>query len=132
MADRHFSRDAGRLTHRLCTLQPARSLLFRVTLWASICVPCAAAGAAAHILWQAHRAGLPPQPCTSLSVDDNTTQTELSRARLALQQEQAARAAVQKAADGAAAEAARLDAELKFLRGQDKGPPSAAAEKTRR
>ena len=48
---------------------------------------------------------------------------KLTRARLALAQESAARAAVQKAADGAAAEVTRINAELQFLRGHSRGLP---------
>lgn len=75
---------------------------------------------------------MPQEQCTPAPIDEATRQTELIRARLALAQESAARAAVQKAADGAAAEVARLSAELQFLRGQGKGRPAATAEAPRR
>ncbi|WP_341272033.1 hypothetical protein [Paraburkholderia ginsengiterrae] len=54
-------------------------------------------------------------------VDESAQQKELIRARLALAQESAARAVVQKTADSAAADVARLNAEVQFLRGQSKG-----------
>ena len=49
-----------------------------------------------------------------------------------LAQETAARNAVQNAADSAATEVARLNAELQLLRGQSKGRTSASAETARR
>jgi hypothetical protein len=49
-----------------------------------------------------------------------------------LAQESAARAAVQKTADSAAADVARLGNELQFLRGQSKTTPRAQAAATRR
>jgi hypothetical protein len=63
---------------------------------------------------------MPPARCAPASVDEGQQQTELARARLALAQESAARAAVQKSADSAAADVARLNVELQFLRGQSK------------
>ncbi|MFM0172505.1 hypothetical protein [Paraburkholderia sediminicola] len=132
MVDRRFPRDAGSLTHRAYTLRPARSLAFRVTVWAVVSVLCACAGAAALTAWQVRRAGMPREQCIPAPVDETAKQTELTRARLALAQESAARAAVQKAADGAAAEVARLNAELQFLRGQSKGRTPAPAGAPRR
>ncbi|RKE39770.1 hypothetical protein B0G76_6219 [Paraburkholderia sp. BL23I1N1] len=120
MAERRFSRDAGSLTHRAYVLQPARSLVLRVTLWVLACALSAAGGAAAIATWHAQRAGTPADQCNAAPVDEEREQTELARTRLALAQESAARAAVQKTADGAAADVARLNAELQFLRGQSK------------
>ncbi|ANB75346.1 hypothetical protein AYM40_23475 [Paraburkholderia phytofirmans OLGA172] len=117
---RRFSRDAGSLTHRAYTVQPARPLVLRVTIWVLVCALCAAGGAAAVLAWHAQRADTPADQCNAARVDEGSEQTELARTRLALAQESAARAAVQKTADGAAADAARLNAELQFLRGQSK------------
>ncbi|RKR38129.1 hypothetical protein [Paraburkholderia sp. BL17N1] len=132
MVKRHSPRDARSLTHRAYTLRPTRSVVFRMTVWAVVCVLCACAGAAALTAWHARRAGMPPEQCTPAPVDEATKQTELARTRLALEQETAARAAVQKAADSAAAEVARLSAELQFLRGQSKrrSPATTAAPRS--
>jgi hypothetical protein len=81
-------------------------------------------GAAALAGWDAHRAGMPPGRCAPEPIDEGQQQTELARARLALAQESAARAAVQKSADSAAADVARLNVELQFLRGQSKTQPA--------
>jgi hypothetical protein len=130
MVERRFTRDAGSLSHRAYTLRPARSLVFRVTVWAVVCVLCACTGAAALSAWHTRRAAMPRERCAAAPVDEATKQNELTRARLALAQESAARAAVQKAADRATAEVARLNAELQFLRVQSKGrPPASAADR---
>jgi len=84
-------------------------------------VLCAGAGAALVTAWQAKRAGMPPAQCTVAPVDEDAQQKALIRARLALAEESAARAVVQKTADDAAAEVARLNAQLQFLRGQNRG-----------
>lgn len=128
MADRRFTRDAGRLAQRAYTLRPARSLGLRMAVWVVVGMLCACAGAAGFALWQAKRAGVPLAPCGALSVDEPARQAELTRARLALSEQSAARAAVQKTADGAMAEVARLNAELQFLRSQSKGRPTAQSE----
>jgi hypothetical protein len=120
MVERRFSRDAGSLTHRAYTLQPARPLALRVILWALVCALGVAGGAAAALAWHAQRAGTPADQCSAAPAYEGSEQTELARTRLALAQESAARAAVQKTADGAAADVARLNAELQFLRGQGK------------
>ena len=120
MVERRFSRHAGSLTHRAHTLQPTRPLVLRVALWWLVCALSAAGDAASVVAWQAQRAGTPAEQCNAAPVDVDSEQTELARARLALAQESAARAAVQQTADGAAADVARLNAELQFLRGQSK------------
>ncbi|CAE6800212.1 hypothetical protein [Paraburkholderia haematera] len=125
MVERRFSRDAGSLAHRAYTLQPARPLVLRVILWVLVCALGAAGGAVAVAAWHAQRAGTPADQCHAAPVDEDHEQTELARTRLALAQELAARAAVQKTADGAAADVARLNAELQFLRGQSKAKPPA-------
>ena len=127
MAERRFSRDAGSLTHRAYTLQPTRPLGLRVAMWAIVCVLSAAGGAASVAAWHAQRAATPAEQCNAAPDDADSEQAELARARLALAQESAARAAVQKTADGAAADVARLNAELQFLRGQSKTKPPAQA-----
>ncbi|ASW02823.1 hypothetical protein CJU94_32845 [Paraburkholderia aromaticivorans] len=128
MANRHFPREGGRLTHRAYTLRPARSLGFRVVVWAVACALCVCAGAAGFAVWHARRAGTPLVACSAAPVEEGEQQIQLTRARLALAEESAARAAVQKTADSAAAEVARLDAELQFLRGQSKGGSAARTE----
>ncbi|KAE8759602.1 MULTISPECIES: hypothetical protein [Paraburkholderia] len=132
MVERRFSRDAGSLTHRAYTLQPTRPLVLRVALWGLVCALSAAGGAASVVVWQAQRAGTPAEQCNAAPVDVDSEQTELARARLALAQESAARAAVQKTADAAAADVARLNAELQFLRGQSKTKPPAQTGAPRR
>jgi hypothetical protein len=117
MAERHATRDATALTHREYTLRPARPLGYRVIAWAIVCLLSAGAGVAALTAWRLHL-GDAPLPCVAAPVDENAKQTELARTKLALAQESAARAAVQKTADTASAEVARLNAELQFLRGQ--------------
>ena len=80
------------------------------------CMACLALGAAAAIGYvQQHR--LLPTPCLSEPSNDGV-RLELTRTRLALEQEAAARAAVQQNADASAAEARRLSEELRFLRSQ--------------
>jgi hypothetical protein len=121
---RRLASVADALSGRAYTLQPARPLALRVAMWAGACVFSGALGAAALAAWDAQRAGLPPSRCTPEPADEGRQQTELARARLALAQESAARAAVQKSADSAAADVARLNVELQFLRGQSKTRPA--------
>ncbi|WP_027801911.1 hypothetical protein [Paraburkholderia dilworthii] len=123
MADRILSRDAVGLTRRAYTLVPVRSLRSRIAAWVLVCALSALAGAAAVVVGEARRAGLPLAQCLPAPVDKSAEQNELARARLALAQESAARAAVQKTANSAAAEVARLNDELQFLRGQSKTAP---------
>jgi hypothetical protein len=132
MVERRFSRDAGSLTRRAYTLQPTRPLVLRVTAWLLVCALSAAGGAAAVVAWYAQRPGIRADRCNAAPVDEGREQTELARTRLALAQESAARAAVQKTADGAAADVARLSAEVQFLRGQSKTKPPAQTEAARR
>ncbi|MFM0200882.1 hypothetical protein PQR53_13530 [Paraburkholderia fungorum] len=126
MVERRFPRDAGSLSQRVYTLQPARPLVARVIQWAVVCALGAAGGTAATVAWHAQRSGTAVDQCNAAPVDEGSEQTELARTRLALAQESAARAAVQKTADGAAADVARLNAELQFLRGQSKTKPPAS------
>lgn len=126
MADRRNCRNAGRLSRRAYTLQPARPFGLRLTIWATVCLLSAAAGGAVVTAWYAQGTRQADEACTPTAVDDDSKQTDLARARLALAEESAARAAVQKSADSAAAEVARLGSELQFLRGQSKGRAPAA------
>jgi hypothetical protein len=121
MAERQGRRTADTLSRAVFTLERARPPLFRVMVRAVVCVFCAVAGAVGMTAWHAHRANLPPEPCIAPPVDQTRQQTELARARLALAEESAARAAVQTSADHAIAEVARLSDELRFLRGQSGG-----------
>lgn len=118
MAEHRDRRLAGHLSQGSFTLEPTRPLLLRVMGRALVCAFCAVAGAAGITVWHAQHGGLQPDQCSAAPVDDNLQQTELARTRLALAEESAARAAVQVSADQAAAEAARLTGELRFLRGQ--------------
>jgi predicted phosphoribosyltransferase len=126
VVERRFFRARSNLAHRAYTLRPTRPLGVRVILWVLVCALGAAGGAAASVAWQALRAGTPADPCKVTPVAEGSDQAQLARTRLALAQESAARAAVQIAADSAAAEVARLSTELQFLRGQSKPKPPAA------
>jgi hypothetical protein len=126
MVERRFPRDAGSLSHRAYTLQPARPLALRVIQWVVVCALGAAGGAVAVTAWHAQRSVTAADQCNAAPADEGSEPTELARTRLALAQESAARAAVQKTADGAAAEVARMNAELQFLRGQSKTRPPAS------
>ncbi|MFM0141810.1 hypothetical protein [Paraburkholderia sp. RL18-085-BIA-A] len=123
--DRRVGRIARALSRRDYTLQPARPLAWRIALWGVACLLSAVLGAAALTGWHASRGGAAAEACSAESIDEGSQQTELARARLALAEESAARAAVQKAADSAAAEVARLSAELLFLRVQSNAKPDA-------
>jgi hypothetical protein len=113
MADSHSSRNtirpATHLTTRVYVLRPKRSLVAQSALAALVAmfVVTLGAGVAAITLWHAHRGGVSVQ-CETAPVDEDAQQNELARTRLALAQETAARMAVQKTADNASAEAARL------------------------
>ena len=118
MTNRFFYRDACALTRRAYALAPVRRLRVRVAVWALVGSLSALGGAAAVLIGEAWRAGLPLAQCLPVPVDKSAEQAELARVRFALAEEAAARAAVQKTADSAAAEVARLNDELQFLRGQ--------------
>jgi len=118
MADPIPSRRADALTRRAYALAPARSARFRIAVWALVCTLSALAGGAGVVIGETRGSGRPLTQCPPASDDQRAEQIELARARLALAQESAARAAVQKTADNAAADVARLNEELQFLRGQ--------------
>lgn len=104
-----------------------------MAVWAIVCGLSALAGAAAVVVGEARRTGIPQtQQCLPAPVDKSAGQTELARSRLALEQESAARMAVQKTADSAAADVTRLNTELQFLRGQSKAAPHAQTPTPRR
>ncbi|NLP59569.1 hypothetical protein [Paraburkholderia sacchari] len=114
MADARGSarqRRPHRDTQREFELQPVRSRAWRwgVALAWTAAAASAGAGLAAWVL-HAGDAGQCP------AVAPDVLQTRLSNAELALEQERAARSALQKAADAAQAETTKLQAELVFLR----------------
>jgi hypothetical protein len=121
MAERHARRLSDRLSRRDYTLEPARPRLFRAMVLALVCMLGAVAGAVVVPAWQARHAGAARAQCTAAPIDENQQAKDLARARLALAEESAARAAVQTTADHNAAELARLTGELQFLRGQSRG-----------
>ncbi|MFP3562114.1 hypothetical protein SB861_67675, partial [Paraburkholderia sp. SIMBA_049] len=69
--------------------------------------------------------------CHAAPVPPDVVQAELERTRLALAQETAARGAVQKTADSAAAEVARLTSQLQFLQGRGKTKAASATASSR-
>jgi hypothetical protein len=125
MAERRARRISDRLSQRVYTLEPARPRLSRAIALALVCMLSAVAGAAAVTAWQARHAGVPRVECKAAPIDESQQATDLARARLALAEESAARAAVQTTADRNAAELARLTGELQFLRGQSRGAAAA-------
>ncbi|MEX3934859.1 hypothetical protein AB4Y32_24230 [Paraburkholderia phymatum] len=128
MADRIGSllplrRPRGRgITQRAYVLQPVRSRAAQIatrTLACIACIACVAAGGAAVRGYDMHIAATHAScatPTTPASRDD--MQDALTRAQLALKQEAASRAAVQKSADALAVEVGRLKAQVLFLQGQ--------------
>lgn len=117
----HTSRVTMSLSRHGYTLRPTRPLAWRMAVWAVVCMLSACAGAFALKAWQMGQARGPHEPCDRCAVasaDAGSRQAEVLRLRLALAEESAARGAVQKTADSAAAEVARLGAELAFLREQ--------------
>lgn len=118
MADRSY----GHFTQQAYTLQPRRSRVAGFGQWVLSCAVCLALGAAAAIGYA--RAPVLPSATTACAAapEDDKAEQELTRTRLALQQEVAARGAVQEAADASAAEVRRLNEELRFLRSQGQPP----------
>jgi len=116
MVDWIRDRIALQLATRAHAPQPVRSALLRLLATAMLCLACLAGGAAIAT-WHAQRraaAALPPaRPPAEAKL-----QAELTRAQLALAQSEAARQALQAAADTAVVETARLDTEVRFLRSQ--------------
>ncbi|QBR00117.1 hypothetical protein [Paraburkholderia pallida] len=117
MADLRRSARQRRDAQRAFELQPVRSRAWRwgvALAWTAVAA-AAGAGLTAWALY-ADEGGRCPVVAPDL------LQTRLSNAELALEQERAARSALQKAADAAQAEAAKLQAELVFLRGHGARP----------
>jgi hypothetical protein len=117
MADtRRFARVRSD-AQRAFELRPVRSRAWRwsVALAWTAAASAAGAGLAAWV-FHAGDAGRCPV------VEPDLLQTRLTNAELALEQERASRSALQKAADAAQAEAAKLQAELVFLRGHGPRP----------
>jgi uncharacterized protein (DUF58 family) len=113
MAERRgFARVSPDAT-RAYTLQPVRSRFARLSVALAWTAAAAASGAGAA-LW----AFGPKVPAHCPDSSPEALHTELAEARLALEQERAARVALQKSADSAQAEVAKLNAELLFLRHQ--------------
>ena len=119
MVDRSF----GHLTQNTYAPQARRSRIAAFGRWVMACAACLALGAAAAIAYTEQHQRLPCAPCAAAPSADDGVRLELTRTRLALEQEAAARAAVQQTADASAAEARRLSEELRFLRGQVQQPP---------
>ncbi|HEY1999793.1 hypothetical protein [Paraburkholderia sp.] len=117
MVDLRMARDAASLARRAYALQPVRSRTVRAAIWVTVCACSVGAGAGA-MYWYAHRVEAETSACVQEPVSPDSAQAELERTRLALAQEAAARVAVQKAANAAAAEVSRLNTELLFLRAQ--------------
>jgi hypothetical protein len=118
MVDLRSARDAGTLTQRAYTLQPVRSRVACVAIWAGV-LACGVAVGAAAMRWCDSRHATVPAACASVPVSPDAVRAELERTRLALAQESTARSSVQKTADASAAEVSRLNTDLLFLRGQE-------------
>jgi hypothetical protein len=117
-------RQRGRaVTQRAYALQPVRSRVARVALWALVAIACAAAGATA-MRGYAMRGALVDASCAGnaahADMQDVLAHDELARAQLALKQEAASRASVQKSADALTVEVRRLQAQVLFLQGQSR------------
>jgi hypothetical protein len=106
---------------RAYVLQPARSRLAQIAIWGLVCAICMLAGAAALRAYETHVAAQNDAcaaPATPAARDE--LQDSLERVQLALKQETASRATVQKSADALAAEVGRLKAQVLFLQGQSR------------
>ncbi|WP_118180331.1 hypothetical protein [Paraburkholderia phosphatilytica] len=129
-------RRALHLSQRSYALRQVRPAFMRVGVPVGLLLLGLAGGALSMHAWQLRGAGTsafahsepaaapcaaPALPAATLSAPGDV-EAELERTRLALAQEKASRAAVQKSADASAAEASRLDTELKFLRGEANKP----------
>ncbi|MBN3754510.1 hypothetical protein G3N95_16290 [Paraburkholderia sp. Tr-20389] len=120
MADffRPGRQSARAVTQGTYALRPVRSRAMRVLTWVSVCVACAAAGAAA-MYGYATRARSESVPCVASTSHDGLDDA-LARAQLALKQEGASRATVQRSADALTAEVRQLQAQVLFLQGQSR------------
>jgi hypothetical protein len=109
---------ARAVTQRAYVLQPVRSRATRVVVWLSVCVGCAAASATALHFYAMHAAN-EGVPCVASAAGDGADDA-LARAQLALKQEAASRASVQRSADALTAEVRQLQAQVLFLQGQSR------------
>ncbi|RQH01137.1 hypothetical protein [Paraburkholderia dinghuensis] len=112
---RRFARASPDAT-RAYTLQPVRSKVARLSMALAWTIAASASGAAVAVWALAPKA---QAHCPESSPD--ALHAELADAQLKLEQERAARAALQKSADSAQAAVARLEADLVFLRSQRGG-----------
>jgi hypothetical protein len=107
---RHLTRGRADAT-RAWELQPVRSRAARLFAALALTVVAAVAGAGLTAWSLAYRA---PQRCPVATPDG--LHEALANAQFRLEQERAARAALQKSADAAQADVAKLQGELLFLR----------------
>jgi hypothetical protein len=123
-ADRMASSTARAraVTRHDYALQPVRSRVARFLIWTTACVLFAASGAAAMAFVGGQRVLWRDVPCVAVTPKEASGDDTLDRARLALAQESASRAAVQKSADTLAAEVGQLKAQVLFLQGQGRAP----------
>ena len=116
MAEPRRAGAPSRLATRGYAPQPVRPVAVQAATRAAVCAVCLTLGAAAAT-WHAQHPAPPTSPCPMPPAED-LVQVELARTRLALAQEGATRAALQKTTDETSAELVRLSTELRFLRGQ--------------
>jgi hypothetical protein len=112
---RRFARTRPSAT-RAYTLQPVRSRVALLSVALAWTVAAAASGAG-MVAWALG----PKAPAHCPDNSPEALHAELGEARLKLEQERAARAALQQSADSAQATVAKLEAELLFLRGHHGG-----------
>jgi len=107
---------------RAYELQPVRSRFARVATWALVCGVGMLIGAAALRGYETRFTSSSDAACAALSTSTsrNDLEDSLERAQLALKQETASRATVQKSADALSAEVGRLKAQVLFLQGQSR------------
>ncbi|ACC73842.1 hypothetical protein PPMP20_29555 [Paraburkholderia phymatum] len=110
--------SARSVTRGTYALRPVRSSAMRVATWMSVCVACAAAGAAA-MHGYATRVTSDSMPCAAVPSHDGLDDA-LARTQLALRQEAASRASVQRSADALTAEVRELQAHVLFLQAQSR------------
>jgi predicted aconitase len=99
-----------------------RSVTLRLARWIVLCAACAAAGAAA-MLWHTQRNAPVTAASCEQSPSEEAVRAELKRTQLALTQEEASRAELQKIADASAEQVSRLETELRILKGQRAARP---------
>lgn len=122
MADRLDTsrRPGGRgIAQRAYVLRPVRSRAAHIAASTLVCIACLTAGAAAVHAYDLRFASA-HAPCTvsTTPAAHDDVQDALTRAQLALKQEAASRATVQKSADALAAEVGALKAQVLFLQGR--------------